>query len=54
MFFFDIVLEIDVVELCNVVENLMCEFVSWFDFCNVDVSFELKEEIVKLVVEDDF
>ncbi|OFJ28511.1 YajQ family cyclic di-GMP-binding protein [Vibrio cholerae] len=45
---FDIVSEIDAVELRNAVENSTRELASRFDFRNVDASFELKEETVKL------
>ncbi|AMG04536.1 YajQ family cyclic di-GMP-binding protein [Vibrio mimicus] len=51
---FDIVSEIDAVELRNAVENSTRELASRFDFRNVDASFELKEETVKLSAEDDF
>ncbi len=51
---FDIVSEIDAVELRNAVENSTRELASRFDFRNVDASFELKEETVKLAAEDDF
>lgn len=40
---FDIVSEIDAVELRNAVENSTRELASRFDFRNVDASFELKE-----------
>lgn len=56
MLFFDIVFEIDMQEVCNVVENVICDLVNCWDFCNVLVSFELNEknESIKVVSEFDF
>ncbi|MBY7898493.1 YajQ family cyclic di-GMP-binding protein [Vibrio fluvialis] len=51
---FDIVSEIDVVELRNAVDNSNRELATRFDFRNVEASFELKEETVKLAAEGDF
>ncbi|WP_428772536.1 YajQ family cyclic di-GMP-binding protein [Vibrio sp.] len=52
---FDIVSEIDTVELRNAVENSSRELDTRFDFRNVQASFELqKDEIVKLSSEGDF
>ncbi|MCG6507828.1 DUF520 family protein, partial [Vibrio parahaemolyticus] len=51
---FDIVSEIDVVEVRNAVDNSNRELATRFDFRNVEASFELKEETVKLAAEGDF
>ncbi|EKO3920215.1 YajQ family cyclic di-GMP-binding protein [bacterium 19MO03SA05] len=51
---FDIVSEVDTVELRNAVDNSNRELATRFDFRNVDASFELKDETVKLAAEDDF
>ncbi|WJG27553.1 YajQ family cyclic di-GMP-binding protein [Vibrio furnissii] len=51
---FDIVSEIDVVEVRNAVDNSNRDLATRFDFRNVDASFELKEETVKLAAEGDF
>lgn len=51
---FDIVSEVDTVELRNAVDNSNRELSTRFDFRNVDASFELKDETVKLAAEDDF
>ncbi|MGF1741500.1 YajQ family cyclic di-GMP-binding protein [Vibrio profundum] len=52
---FDIVSEIDSVELRNAVENASRELSTRFDFRGVNASFELlKDDIVKLSSEDDF
>jgi len=51
---FDIVSEVDTVELRNAVDNANREISTRFDFRNVEASFELKDEIVKLSAEADF
>lgn len=51
---FDIVSEIDTVELRNAVDNSNRELATRFDFRNVDASFEMKDETVKLAAEGDF
>ncbi len=51
---FDIISEIDTVELRNSVDNSSRELATRFDFRNVEASFDLKDEIVKLAAEDDF
>lgn len=52
---FDIVSEIDSVELRNAVENASRELTTRFDFRGVNASFELlKDDVVKLNSEDDF
>ncbi|ANS85421.1 YajQ family cyclic di-GMP-binding protein [Vibrio scophthalmi] len=52
---FDIVSEIDTVELRNAVDNASRELTTRFDFRNVDAEFELqKDETVKLSAEGDF
>ncbi|MCG7496299.1 YajQ family cyclic di-GMP-binding protein [Vibrio sp. Of7-15] len=51
---FDIVSEVDNVELKNSVDNATRELSTRFDFRGVDASFELKGEVVKLGAEDDF
>ncbi|WED23154.1 YajQ family cyclic di-GMP-binding protein [Vibrio sp. JC009] len=51
---FDIVSEVDTVELRNSVDNSNRELSTRFDFRNVDASFELNGEVVKLGAEDDF
>ena len=52
---FDIVSEIDTVELRNAVDNASRELTTRFDFRNVDAEFELqKDETVKLNAEGDF
>jgi len=51
---FDIVSEVDTVELRNCVDNAVRELATRFDFRNVDASFELKDETVKLSAPDDF
>lgn len=54
MFLFDIVLEINMEEVCNVMENVNCELLICFDFCGVEVSFEYKDKIVVMVVQVEF
>jgi len=51
---FDIISEVDTVELRNTVDNSNRELATRFDFRNVDASFELKDETVKLSAPDDF
>ncbi|MDD1780646.1 YajQ family cyclic di-GMP-binding protein [Enterovibrio sp. ZSDZ35] len=51
---FDIVSEIDSVELGNAVDNSTRELATRFDFRNVEASFELKKEVVKVSSESDF
>ncbi|MBY6196682.1 YajQ family cyclic di-GMP-binding protein [Vibrio hangzhouensis] len=51
---FDIVSEIDTVELRNAVDNANREISTRFDFRNVEASFALNDETVKLSCEGDF
>ncbi len=51
---FDIVSEIDTVELRNAVDNANRELSTRFDFRNVNASFELVEENVKVSAEGEF
>lgn len=51
---FDIISEVDTVELKNSVDNANRELTTRFDFRNVEASFELKDEVVKLAAPDDF
>lgn len=51
---FDIVSEIDTVELRNAVDNANRELSTRFDFRNVNANFELVEENVKMSAEGDF
>ncbi|MDN3679214.1 YajQ family cyclic di-GMP-binding protein [Vibrio tapetis] len=51
---FDIVSEIDTVELRHAVDNANREITTRFDFRNVKATFELKDEVVKLSAEADF
>ena len=51
---FDIVSEVDRVELKNAVDNANRELTSRFDFRGVDASIELNELTVKLASESDF
>ncbi|ASA54391.1 YajQ family cyclic di-GMP-binding protein [Vibrio gazogenes] len=51
---FDIVSEIDTVELKNAVDNANRELSTRFDFRNVEASFALKDEVVTLSAEGDF
>ena len=51
---FDIVSEVDNVELKNAVDNATRELDTRFDFRGVDASFELKGENIKIKAEDDF
>ncbi|WP_064603573.1 YajQ family cyclic di-GMP-binding protein [Photobacterium sp. J15] len=51
---FDIVSEVDNVELKNAVDNANRELATRFDFRGVEASFELNKEVVKVVAEADF
>lgn len=51
---FDIISEIDHVELKNAVENAKRELSTRFDFRGVEASFELNKETVKASAESDF
>lgn len=51
---FDIVSEIDQVELRNAVENAARELTTRFDFRGIEASIELKELTVTLSTESDF
>jgi len=51
---FDIVSEIDIVELRHAVDNATRELATRFDFRNVNALFELKDDVVKLASETDF
>ncbi|OOE43510.1 YajQ family cyclic di-GMP-binding protein [Salinivibrio kushneri] len=51
---FDIVSEIDNVELKNAVDNANRELATRFDFRGVEASFELDKETVKVTAEADF
>ena len=51
---FDIVSEVDNVELKNAVDNSGRELATRFDFRNVDASFSLSKEVVKVSAESDF
>ncbi len=51
---FDIISEVDTVELKNSVENAARELETRFDFRGVDASIELEKETVKLTTESDF
>lgn len=51
---FDIISEVDTVELRNAVDNANRELATRFDFRNVDASFELKDETVKMKAEGEF
>lgn len=51
---FDIVSEIDLVEVRNAVDNANRELATRFDFRNVEASFELKEATVTLSAEGEF
>lgn len=51
---FDIVSEIDSVELRNAIDNSNRELSTRFDFRNVQASFEMIDETVKLSAEGDF
>ena len=51
---FDIVSEVDMVEIRNATENTQRELTTRFDFRGVAASVELKDEIVTLAAESDF
>ena len=51
---FDIVSEIDVVEVRNATDNANRELATRFDFRGVDASFELQEENVVMAADSDF
>jgi uncharacterized protein YajQ (UPF0234 family) len=51
---FDIISEIDTVELKNAVDNANREITTRFDFRGVEATFELIDETVKLATESDF
>ncbi|SHO56435.1 YajQ family cyclic di-GMP-binding protein [Vibrio quintilis] len=51
---FDIVSEIDSVELRNAIDNSNRELSTRFDFRNVEATFDLKDSTAKLSAEDDF
>lgn len=56
MLFFDIVFEVDLQEVCNGVDNVVCEVEFCFDFCGVEVIIELNDvnKIIKVLSEFDF
>ncbi len=51
---FDIVSEVDMVEIRNATENTQRELTTRFDFRGVQASVELKDGIVTLTAESDF
>lgn len=51
---FDIISEVDLVEVRNAVDNSSRELETRFDFRGVDASFKLEKEIVKITTESDF
>ncbi|WP_416306758.1 YajQ family cyclic di-GMP-binding protein [Neptunicella sp. SCSIO 80796] len=51
---FDIVSEIDLVEVKNAVDNASRELETRFDFRGADASFELKDGVVTMTTESDF
>ena len=51
---FDIISEVEAVELRNAVDNANRELSTRFDFRGVDASFDEKDESVKLTAQDDF
>ncbi|MFD2176572.1 YajQ family cyclic di-GMP-binding protein [Veronia pacifica] len=51
---FDIISEIDLVELKNAVDNANRELSTRFDFRGVEASFELNKEVVKVSAEAEF
>ncbi|MEZ8744619.1 YajQ family cyclic di-GMP-binding protein [Vibrio sp. 10N.261.49.A5] len=51
---FDIISEVDAVELRNAVDNANRELSTRFDFRGVEASFDYKDESVKLTAQDDF
>lgn len=51
---FDIISEVEAVELRNAVGNANRELSTRFDFRGVEASFDYKDESVKLTAQDDF
>lgn len=51
---FDIVSEIDLVEVKNAVDNANRELTTRFDFRGVEASFELVEDVVNMAAEAEF
>ena len=51
---FDIVSEVDFVEIRNAVENSSRELDTRFDFRGVEASFKLEKEVVKITTESDY
>ncbi|WP_105903762.1 YajQ family cyclic di-GMP-binding protein [Vibrio gangliei] len=51
---FDIISEVDSVEVRNAAENASRELDTRFDFRNVNASFEFKNDIVKLSAENEY
>ncbi|MCW8331261.1 YajQ family cyclic di-GMP-binding protein [Photobacterium sp. SDRW27] len=51
---FDIISEVDFVEVRNAVDNASRELETRFDFRGVEASFKLEKEIVKVTTESDF
>lgn len=51
---FDIISEVDLVEVRNAVDNSSRELETRFDFRGVDASFKLEKEVVKITTESDF
>ncbi|MCF7506858.1 MULTISPECIES: YajQ family cyclic di-GMP-binding protein [Vibrio] len=51
---FDIISEVESVELRNAVDNANRELSTRFDFRGVEASFDYKDESVKLTAQDDF
>jgi uncharacterized protein YajQ (UPF0234 family) len=51
---FDIISEVDLVEVRNAVDNSSRELDTRFDFRGVEASFELDKEVVKVTSESDF
>ncbi|MCC5519112.1 YajQ family cyclic di-GMP-binding protein [Vibrio splendidus] len=51
---FDIISEVEAVELRNAVDNANRELLTRFDFRGVEASFDYKDESVKLTAQDDF
>ncbi|KDM91321.1 YajQ family cyclic di-GMP-binding protein [Photobacterium galatheae] len=51
---FDIISEVDTVELKNAVDNSNRDLETRFDFRNVEASFSLNKEIVKISAEAEF
>ena len=51
---FDIISEVEAVELRNAVDNANRELSTRFDFRGIEASFDYKDESVKLTAQDDF